>query len=684
MGIPAQLSSVPAQTPYVQYVATSEQTVFPYNFEITQDSDLIVVANGVTLNTDSGYAVSGVGNSTGGNVTFTSGRTVDDIITLYRDIPISRLTQIAQNSGFSSAVFNNEFNNIYLLLQQLSSDIAQCLQIPNTNNPAPITTLDPTSYAGKYLSFDSNGNPTPAQLTSSGSLTQAIIAGLLYPRTAAEIAAGVMPTDFSVPSHLEGVGVILTRYGGDPSGATPSDAAMTAAIAVAGQLDAVIYIPPPNVAKYWLFENPWVLAGTGQAFAGIGPPVGGAGAQGARVYGLGCGGRVPIVFNLTGNTRDCIQLGGANLPQVELRHLQFNFQKTGLDGCVILGANRPIIDNVLFQNSYQDSFVLSVTGANFVEKGSFDVMVRYAGRHGCRMELLGTAGQGPYINECLWTQFEVRGVSQVTAGGNAVRVTGDAGLGAGAKVSNHFFAKTNFDCVYNTGALVPDTNVVHVDTVTAQTFTFTVGGWENTGTAGSPGAGYPVAVTGGGSLSGCVMLGMITNSLWGVGQATPNDPNIAGLFDFNYSFGQVNLQAALTLTLAAGGKQIITASGNTTADQVADALISRTGAASDLVNQGANIELFNSTTSTALQIMENGQGDILVWSYSGGTWGIKLRILHGAGGGLKINENFTVWPSGGVPSAATGANGDYAFNYSAGAGTDHIYYKTGGAWTALV
>ena len=47
MAVPLTLSSVPAQTPYVQYVSSAGQTVFPYPFEITQDSDLVVLINGV-------------------------------------------------------------------------------------------------------------------------------------------------------------------------------------------------------------------------------------------------------------------------------------------------------------------------------------------------------------------------------------------------------------------------------------------------------------------------------------------------------------------------------------------------------------------------------------------------------------------------------------------------------------
>ena len=135
MAVPLTLLSVPAQTPYIQYIATSSQTVFPYPFEITQDSDLVCLINGVEQATDSGYTLSGQGATGGGNLTFTLGQTAGTIITLYRDISISRITQLAQNGTFFSSNFNNEYNRIYLIMQQLEQQIANCLQIPNTNSP---------------------------------------------------------------------------------------------------------------------------------------------------------------------------------------------------------------------------------------------------------------------------------------------------------------------------------------------------------------------------------------------------------------------------------------------------------------------------------------------------------------------------------------------------------------------
>lgn len=220
MGIPLTLSQVPAQTPYIQYISASSQTVFPYPFVITQDSDLVVVVNGVTLNTDQGYTLSGQGNPTGGNVTFSTGQSAGAIITLFRDIPIARITQIAQNSGFSSTAFNAEFNNIYLLLQQLSEAIGFCLQVPNTNNPAPTTILTPANYAGTGMVFDSHGNPQPGILSSTV-MTRALLGQLLFPQTTAESNAGVTPTNMYIPDHatLGGWANVL-RYGAVGNGAT--------------------------------------------------------------------------------------------------------------------------------------------------------------------------------------------------------------------------------------------------------------------------------------------------------------------------------------------------------------------------------------------------------------------------------------------------------------------------------
>lgn len=216
MAIPLSLSEVPDVAPYKQYVAAQGQTTFGYPFPITQDSDLVVVINGVTQITDSTYSLTGQGNDTGGNVILATGSTAGDIITLYRDVPIERITQFSQNSGFSSAAFNAEFNNLYLIAQQLENSLSFALQIPTTNVPLPTTILTPAAYANKYLGFDQYGNPQPVALTASGAITSAIIGSLLYPRVQGEIDAAIIPTSQQYPTGN------AVRYGVDTTGGADS------------------------------------------------------------------------------------------------------------------------------------------------------------------------------------------------------------------------------------------------------------------------------------------------------------------------------------------------------------------------------------------------------------------------------------------------------------------------------
>ena len=228
MAVPLTLSSVPAQTPYIQYVASTLQTLFPYPFEITQDSDLVVLLNGVAQPTDGGYTVSGQGTTVGGNVTFAVGLTLGTIVTFYRNVQIARVTQLSQNGTFFSSNFNNEFNRIYLIMQQLQQSLlpggnqAYALMIPNSNNPVPTTLLTPAAYANKYLSFDANGNPQPALLTSSGTITQSLLSGLLNPQTTAEAGLTIVNSQY-VPG-------VVDRYG---TNTTPGTTDMTVAITAA-------------------------------------------------------------------------------------------------------------------------------------------------------------------------------------------------------------------------------------------------------------------------------------------------------------------------------------------------------------------------------------------------------------------------------------------------------------------
>ena len=151
--------------PRDQYTATGGQTVFPYTFEIAAAGDIKVLQNGTLLNQGAGageYAVSGVGVDTGGNITLVTGATSGDIITIYRDMAYERLTAYTNAGDFLAADVNNDFDRLWLALQQNGGELdGRVLIAPNTDPTSiDMTIPDKAARLGKYLKFnDTTGNP---------------------------------------------------------------------------------------------------------------------------------------------------------------------------------------------------------------------------------------------------------------------------------------------------------------------------------------------------------------------------------------------------------------------------------------------------------------------------------------------------------------------------------------------
>jgi hypothetical protein len=227
----------------VQYVASAAQTDFDYPFPVFQDADLVVDVDGTTKTLTTHYTVAGEGNDLGGTVTFGAPMAGGEIVTIYRQIAVERSTDVQQNGPWSSVAYNDEQDKTYLILQQLDDRCDRSLRIPVTAevDDADIE-LTVANYANKYLTFDADGKPTPAVLSST-TMTQAIVGNLLYPRTAAEISAGVTPTDYAYQIFD------LRRYGADPTGNAFSDSAMSSAISVCGSTGGTI-LAPAGVYKF--------------------------------------------------------------------------------------------------------------------------------------------------------------------------------------------------------------------------------------------------------------------------------------------------------------------------------------------------------------------------------------------------------------------------------------------------
>lgn len=138
-------------------------------------------------------------------------------------------------------------------------DVGQTIPLPN---PIPLNSRGEVSNASglscqlflipnvayTFTFFDALGNQlNQAPYVNGIQLTQAILGGLLYPQTTAELAASITPTNFFYPT------LNILRYGGDNTGTTDNAAAFQALFKVMLQLGGAAVTLPPG--KYNLASS---------------------------------------------------------------------------------------------------------------------------------------------------------------------------------------------------------------------------------------------------------------------------------------------------------------------------------------------------------------------------------------------------------------------------------------------
>ena len=221
-------------TPRVQYTATSGQTAFTVNFEFFANADLKVY-NGATLLTyaasPSGatqYSVTGAGVTGGGSITLGSpGATLNDIVTIYRDMSIARATDFPTSGAFQIASLNDELDKLTAMIQQVETDTKYSPKFPQTTATGFNLTF-PELVANKVISVNSAGTALEAAQSIVDVTTVAGIASDIT--TVSGIAANV--------TTVAGIAANVTAVAGDATdiGAV---AAKATEIGLLGTADAI-------------------------------------------------------------------------------------------------------------------------------------------------------------------------------------------------------------------------------------------------------------------------------------------------------------------------------------------------------------------------------------------------------------------------------------------------------------
>jgi hypothetical protein len=144
--------------PRVQYAADGVQTVFAYPFPIFAAEDLEVRVAGDLV--ASGFAISGVGQSGGGAVSFVVPPANGAAITLRRRMKVQRVTDFQPNGVLRANTLNDELDYQVAALQELREELANALRADASEVGIDLALPARAARANRVLGFDSLGGAT--------------------------------------------------------------------------------------------------------------------------------------------------------------------------------------------------------------------------------------------------------------------------------------------------------------------------------------------------------------------------------------------------------------------------------------------------------------------------------------------------------------------------------------------
>ena len=163
--------TVSNNTPRVSYsVAQGQtQTSFTVNFEFFAEADLKVIVRSSTgtettktLNAD--YTVSGVGVTSGGNVTFGSAPASGETVLIRREAALTQTTDYTANDPFPAEDHENALDKLTFHTQQQQEELDRSIKLSRTNTMTSTEfTVGASDRANKVLAFDSSGEISVTQ-----------------------------------------------------------------------------------------------------------------------------------------------------------------------------------------------------------------------------------------------------------------------------------------------------------------------------------------------------------------------------------------------------------------------------------------------------------------------------------------------------------------------------------------
>lgn len=267
------MASITVQTPYNEYTGNGSSTVYAYTFLLLAAADLVVKIDGTTT---TAYTLSGIGTSSGGNVTFTTAPASGATVLISREIPLSRSIEYQTNGDFRASTVNLDFNRLWQYLQLDNARRGGTLRLPYpeqvNEGPAKAARL------GRMLAFNATtGQPKASDLTETqiASAVAAAYTGATGPLDALSfIQAGTGAVSRTAQDKArETISVLDFAANGvsgaavDPTGVLDSSGGFQAALNYMNGRGGRIYVPTGtyklNTSLNWPTQWPILMCGDG-------------------------------------------------------------------------------------------------------------------------------------------------------------------------------------------------------------------------------------------------------------------------------------------------------------------------------------------------------------------------------------------------------------------------------------
>lgn len=163
--------TVASPTNKISYVGDGVSTLFSIPFPVITASDIkvYITSNGIQTLLSSNYSVDLV-NARVTYPVFGFALNSPDIITLFRSVPLTQLTDYINQGAFNAEVLEATVDQLTMESQQINDQSARAFRLPVSEVGTDINSTLPTASAraNKYLYFDASGNPTAVVNSSFG------------------------------------------------------------------------------------------------------------------------------------------------------------------------------------------------------------------------------------------------------------------------------------------------------------------------------------------------------------------------------------------------------------------------------------------------------------------------------------------------------------------------------------